>query len=160
MRLTLAAVGRLKAGPERELVARYAERIASTGKAVGLSGLTLKETDESRARRPEDRKSEEARALRALIPDGARTVALDERGKSLSSEKFAAEICALRDAGQRDLCFVIGGADGLDENLRNEAALVFSFGAATLPHQIVRALVAEQIYRAISILAGHPYHRA
>lgn len=160
MRLTLAAVGRLKAGPERELVARYADRIAATGKAVGLSGLTLKETDESRARRAEDRKAEEARALRALIPEGARIVALDERGRSLTSEKFAAEIGALRDAGQRDLCFVIGGADGLDENLRNEAALVFSFGAATLPHQIVRALVAEQAYRAISILAGHPYHRA
>ena len=160
MRLTLAAVGRLKAGPERDLVARYAERIAATGKAVGLSGLTLKETDESRARRPEDRKAEEARALRALIPEGARIVALDERGRSLTSEKFAAEIGALRDAGQRDLCFVIGGADGLDESVRSEAALVFSFGAATLPHQIVRALVAEQIYRAISILSGHPYHRA
>lgn len=160
MRLTLAAVGRLKAGPERELVARYAERIAATGKAVGLSGLTLRETDESRARRPEDRKSEEARALRALIPVGARIVALDERGRSLSSEKFAAEVGALRDAGQRDLCFVIGGADGLDDGLRAEAALVFSFGAATLPHQLVRALVAEQVYRAISILAGHPYHRA
>ncbi len=160
MRLTLAAVGRLKAGPERELVARYAERIAATGKAVGLNGLTLKETDESRARRPEDRKAEEARALRTLIPDGARLVALDERGKSLSSEKFAAEIGVLRDGGQRDLCFVIGGADGLDESFRNEAAIVFSFGAATLPHQIVRALVAEQVYRAISILAGHPYHRA
>ncbi len=160
MRLTLAAVGRLKAGPERELVARYAERIAGTGKAVGLTGLTLKETDESRARRPEDRKAEEARALRALIPDGARIVALDERGKALTSEKFAAEIGAWRDAGQRDLCFVIGGADGLDESFRGEAALVFSFGAATLPHQIVRALVAEQVYRAISILAGHPYHRS
>ncbi len=160
MRLTLAAVGRLKAGPERELVARYSERIAATGKAVGLTGLTLKETDESRARRPEDRRSEEARALRALIPEGARIVALDERGKSLTSEKFAAEIGGLRDAGLRDLCFVIGGADGLDESLRDEAALVISFGAATLPHQLVRALVAEQIYRAISILAGHPYHRA
>ena len=160
MRLTLAAVGRLKAGPERELVARYAERIAATGKTVGLSGLTLKEIDESRARRPEDRKTEEARALRALIPQGARIVALDERGRSLTSEKFAAEIGALRDAGQRDICFVIGGADGLDESLRNEAALILSFGAATLPHQIVRALVAEQVYRAISILSGHPYHRA
>jgi len=160
MRLTLAAVGRLKAGPERELVARYAERIAATAKAVGLSGLTLKETDESRARRPEDRKAEEARALRALIPEGARIVALDERGRSLTSEKFAAEIGTLRDAGQRDLCFLIGGADGLDDGLREGAALVFSFGAATLPHQIVRALVAEQVYRAISILAGHPYHRA
>ncbi len=160
MRLTLAAVGRLKAGPERELVARYAERIAATGKVVGLSGLTLRETDESRARRPEDRKGEEARALRALIPEGARTVALDERGKSLTSAKFAAEIGALRDAGQRDRGFLIGGADGLDEGLRKEAALVLSFGAATLPHQIVRALVAEQVYRAISILAGHPYHRA
>jgi 23S rRNA (pseudouridine1915-N3)-methyltransferase len=160
MRLTLAAVGRLKAGPERELGARYVERIAGTGKALGLSELALRETDESRARRPEDRKAEEGRALRALVPAGARIVALDERGKSIASARFAEEIAALRDGGTRDLCFLIGGADGLAPDLRAEAALVLSFGALTLPHQIVRALVAEQIYRAISILAGHPYHRA
>ena len=159
MRLTLAAVGRLKAGPERDLVARYVERIAGTGKALGLPELALRETDESRARRPEDRKAEEARALRTLIPAGARLVALDERGKSIASERFAQEIAHWRDCGVRDLCFVIGGADGLDPALRDEAALCLSFGALTLPHQIVRALVAEQVYRAISILAGHPYHR-
>lgn len=160
MRLTLAAVGRLKAGPERELVTRYAERIAGAGKAVGLSDLSFRETDESKARRPEDRKAEEARALKALVPEGARTIALDERGKSIGSEAFAAQIAAWRDGGTRDLCFFIGGADGLDPSLRAEAAIVLSFGALTLPHQLVRALVAEQIYRAVSILAGHPYHRA
>ncbi|MFO1118107.1 MAG: 23S rRNA (pseudouridine(1915)-N(3))-methyltransferase RlmH [Beijerinckiaceae bacterium] len=160
MRLTLAAVGRLKAGPERELVERYAERIAGAGKGVSLSDLAVRETEESKARRPEDRKAEEARALRALIPDGARTVTLDERGKSISSEAFAAQIGAWRDGGLRNLCFVIGGADGLDPSLRAEASLVLSFGALTLPHQIVRALVVEQLYRAVSILAGHPYHRA
>ena len=159
MRLTLAAVGRLKAGPERELVQRYVERIGATGKALGFSDLNLRETDESRARRPEDRKIEEARALRAFIPAGARIVALDERGKSMSSEDFARQIAALRDGGTRDLCFLIGGADGLDPALRADASLTLSFGALTLPHQIVRALVAEQLYRAISILAGHPYHR-
>lgn len=159
MRLTLAAVGRLKAGPERDLVARYAERIAATGKGVGLSDLALRETDESRARRPEDRKVEEARALHGLVPEGAKIIALDERGKSMGSEAFATQVGAWRDAGVRDLCLVIGGADGLDPALRAEAALTLSFGALTLPHQIVRALVAEQIYRAISILAGHPYHR-
>lgn len=160
MRLTLAAVGRLKAGPERELVARYVERIAATAKGVGLSELALRECDESRARRPDDRKNEEARALRALLPQGSKIVALDERGKSITSDAFAAQLGAWRDAGQRDLCFMIGGADGLDPTLRAEAALTLSFGALTLPHQLVRALVAEQIYRAISILAGHPYHRA
>jgi 23S rRNA (pseudouridine1915-N3)-methyltransferase len=160
MRLSLAAVGRLKAGPERELVGRYAERIAATGKGLGFSELVMRETDESRARRPEDRKAEEARALRALIPSGARIIALDERGKSMTSERFAQDIAALRDGGARDLCFLIGGADGLDPALRGEASLLLSFGALTLPHQIVRALVAEQIYRAISILGGHPYHRA
>jgi 23S rRNA (pseudouridine1915-N3)-methyltransferase len=159
MRLTLAAVGRLKAGPERDLVARYVERIAGTGKALGLSELFLRETDESRARRPEDRKAEEARALRAMFPAGALLIALDERGKSLTSERFAERIAQWRDCGTRDLCFVIGGADGLDPALREQAALALSFGALTLPHQIVRALVAEQIYRATSILAGHPYHR-
>ena len=160
MRLTLAAVGRLKAGPERDLVARYADRIAATGKGVGLSELVLRETDESRARRPEDRKAEEARALAALVPQGAKIIALDERGKSITSEDFAGRIGAWRDSGVRDTCFMIGGADGLDPGLRGEAALTLSFGALTLPHQIVRVLVAEQIYRAISILAGHPYHRA
>ena len=160
MRMTLAAVGRLKAGPERELVARYVERIAATARGVGLSELVLRDCDESRARRPEDRKIDEARALRAQIPAGARIVILDERGKSMGSDAFAYQIGAWRDAGLRDLCFVIGGADGLDADLRSEAALTLSFGALTLPHQIVRALVAEQVYRAISILSGHPYHRA
>ncbi|MDE2362991.1 MAG: 23S rRNA (pseudouridine(1915)-N(3))-methyltransferase RlmH [Hyphomicrobiales bacterium] len=159
MRLTLAAVGRLKAGPERELVARYVERIAAVGKAEGFSPLALRETEESRARRPEDRKVEEGRALAALFPADAILVALDERGKSMSSADFAARLGGWRDAGVRDLCFVIGGADGLDPAVRAQAALTLSFGALTLPHQIVRALVAEQIYRAISILAGHPYHR-
>jgi 23S rRNA (pseudouridine1915-N3)-methyltransferase len=160
MRMTLAAVGRLKAGPERELLARYVERIAATARGVGLSELALRECDESRARRPEDRKIEEARALRAHIPAGAKIVALDERGRSMGSDAFANQIGAWRDAGLRDLCFVIGGADGLEAELRSEAALALSFGALTLPHQIVRALVAEQVYRAISILSGHPYHRA
>lgn len=160
MRLTLAAVGRLKAGPERELVARYTERISGAGKGVGLSDLAMRETEESKARRPEDRKAEEARALKAFIPESARTIALDERGKSMSSEAFAAQLGAWRDGGLRDVCFLIGGADGLDPSLRAEAAMTLSFGALTLPHQIVRVLVAEQIYRAVSILAGHPYHRS
>ncbi len=159
MRLTLAAVGRLKGGPERDLVARYVERIATTGKGVGLSELTLRETDESRARRAQDRKSEEAGALRALTPANARTIALDERGGSMTSHRFASQIAAWRDSGVRDLCFLIGGADGLDPGVRDEAALALSFGALTLPHQLVRVLLAEQVYRAISILSGHPYHR-
>ena len=114
----------------------------------------------SRARRPEDRKSEEARALARAYARG-REDRRARRTRQVDEQRgFASQIGAWRDAGLRDLCFVIGGADGLDASLRNEAALTLSFGALTLPHQIVRALVAEQIYRAISILAGHPYHRA
>ncbi|MDE2578044.1 MAG: 23S rRNA (pseudouridine(1915)-N(3))-methyltransferase RlmH [Hyphomicrobiales bacterium] len=160
MRLTIGAVGRLKVGPERDLCQRYAERAAAAGKALSLSGPVLREAEESRARRPEDRKSEEAGFLRAFVPSGAALVALDERGKTLTSADFAALIARWRDSGRKDACFLIGGADGLDSHLRDQAEMTLSFGAMTLPHQLVRVLALEQIYRAVSILSGHPYHRA
>ena len=160
MKLILSAVGRLKAGPERELVARYAERAQASCRAVGLTGFEIREIDESRARRAEDRKSEEARALLALLPAHARLVALDERGRSMGSEAFAADLGKARDAGAGAYALLIGGPDGLDDGLRARADLALAFGAMTWPHQLVRALAAEQAYRALTILAGHPYHRA
>lgn len=160
MKLLLIAVGRLKAGPERDLVARYAERCSASGRNIGFPSFEMREIDESRARRPEDRKSEEAAAIEGLLPARARKICLDERGKALSSEDFAQKLGDWRDAGAGACAFIIGGPDGMDPSLREKADLVLAFGAMTWPHQIVRALAAEQIFRAMTILAGHPYHRA
>ncbi|MEY3552760.1 MAG: Ribosomal large subunit methyltransferase [Pseudomonadota bacterium] len=159
MRLTLSAIGRLKAGPERDICARYIDRAQAACRNVGLAGLDLRECDESRARRPEDRKAEEARSLMAQLPAGARLIVLDERGKSISSEAFAADLAAARDAGAGAYALLIGGPDGIDPELRARASLTLAFGAMTWPHQLVRIMAAEQIYRAITILSGHPYHR-
>lgn len=158
MKLLIAAVGKLKDGPEDELVARYADRTAQIGRALALGPLDLREVSESRARRPDDRKREEAVALTELLVPGV-LVALDETGKTLSSVEFSQQIARWRDDGAPTVQFVIGGADGLDPEFRARAVLTLSFGRMTLPHQLVRALLAEQIYRAATILAGHPYHR-
>lgn len=160
MRLLIAAVGRLKAGPERELLDRYVERANAAGRAVSLGPLEISEIVESQDRRPQDRMADEARKLDAAIPKGTPRIALDSGGRTLKSEDFAARLAALRDRGASGVVFLIGGADGLDPTLKSDADLVLSYGAATFPHQIVRILLAEQIYRAITILAGHPYHRA
>ncbi len=159
MRLSLLAVGRLKNGPERELVERYRQRIDGMGRSFGLTGFDLVELPESRARREDDRRLEEASAL--LDRAGASVlVVFDERGKSPTSEAFAERIRHWRDEGRPGIACIIGGPDGLDPKVRQRADLVVSFGALTMPHQIVRALVAEQLYRALTIMAGHPYHRA
>ncbi|MEF3365317.1 23S rRNA (pseudouridine(1915)-N(3))-methyltransferase RlmH [Methylocystis sp. 9N] len=158
MRLGLICVGRLKAGPERELYARYAERVAAF-RRLGLEGLELKEIDESKAASPAERMAREGAALLAALPAEARLAAFDERGRAIASPGFAEFIAAERDAGRKALWFAIGGSEGLDESVRARAAASFSFGAMTLPHQLVRILAAEQIYRAMTILSGHPYHR-
>ena len=150
----------MKAGPERELASRYLDRANAAARGVGLAGVELREIEESRARRPDDRRAAEAIAIRALVPKGARLTLLDERGKSRASEDFAQDIGKARDTGAPAFVIVIGGPDGLDPGLREEAGLVLAFGAMTWPHQLARVMAAEQIYRATTILAGHPYHRA
>ena len=160
MRLALVCVGRLKAGPERELFDRYFKRTSESARGVGISGVDLREIDESRVRRKEDRREEEAAAILAAVPAGAFVVALDERGQSPTSEEWAAEIRRARDASRAAFAVVIGGPDGLSPSLREKAHRVVSFGAMTWPHQLVRVMAGEQLYRAMSILAGHPYHRA
>ena len=157
MKLGLICVGRLKAGPERELFARYAERIRAL-RRLGLEGLALKEIDESKAAGAE-RASREAMELLAVLPTNSRLAAFDERGRAATSAAFAQFIASERDRGCKALWFAIGGAEGLDESVRARATAVFSFGAMTLPHQLARILAAEQIYRAMTILSGHPYHR-
>ncbi len=160
MRLVIAAVGRLKAGPERELVARYVERAGQLGRSLGLDAPEILELEESRARRPEDRKRDEAERLRAALDARFSICALDERGKTVSSEAFAADVGRRRDDGAAGLAFVIGGADGFSAEFLAAADMRLAFGAMTWPHQIVRILLAEQIYRAATILARHPYHRS
>jgi 23S rRNA (pseudouridine1915-N3)-methyltransferase len=159
MKLVVVAVGRLKSGPERALCERYSERIAPVLKPCGIQDVRLVELSESHQRRPDDRMTEELRAIDAALPDGARRIVLDERGKTVDSVEFARLIQSFREAGAATLGLVIGGPDGLDPACRARADLVLSFGKLTLPHQLVRVLVLEQLYRAGTILTGHPYHR-
>lgn len=159
MRVHLFAIGRLKAGPERDLSARYVERFAKAGTQLGLEFGRLLELPESRAGNPETRKREEADALEKALPDGTCLILLDERGKTIPSEEFASWIGEWRDAGRRDLVLAIGGADGHGEALRQRADRILSFGKMTWPHQLVRIMASEQLYRVATILAGHPYHR-
>jgi 23S rRNA (pseudouridine1915-N3)-methyltransferase len=158
MRITIAAVGRMKAGPERELVARYLDRAVGGGKPLALTGFDVIELTESRASSPASRKADEAKALRAALPDGI-VLALDERGKAIGSEPFANQILRWRDDGRPAVSFVIGGADGIDPDFVKSADLVLSFSPMVWPHQLVRIMLAEQLYRTTTILSGHPYHR-
>ena len=158
MRIAIAAVGRMKSGPERELVARYLDRASGSGKPLALTGFEVIELSESRSSSSASRKADEAKALRAALPEGI-IVALDERGKSLGSEAFSALIARWRDDGRPAASFVIGGADGLDPAFVSSADMTLSFSPMVWPHQLVRIMLAEQLYRATTILSGHPYHR-
>ncbi|MEN3792309.1 23S rRNA (pseudouridine(1915)-N(3))-methyltransferase RlmH [Fulvimarina sp. MAC3] len=159
MRISIAAIGRLKRGPEQDLFDRYIERFRKTGPQTGLDWRALCEFPESRSGDAEARKAEEAARLKATLDEGAVLVTLDERGKTLSSEEFARALATWRDAGIRDCSLLIGGPDGHDAELRRSADLALSLGRLTFPHQIARVLLAEQLYRAVTILTGHPYHR-
>ena len=158
MRVNIVAVGRMKQGPERELVARYLDRASSSGKPLALTGFAVSELPESRAGSAPARKMDEAKAIAAQVAGGI-VVALDERGKTLGSEDFANRLLRWRDDGKQTVSFVIGGADGLDPSFVAGADLTLSFSPLTWPHQLVRIMLAEQLYRATTILSGHPYHR-
>ncbi len=160
MRLVVVSIGRLKQGPERELADRYRERFGDIGRKLGFRGLEIHEIPESRARDAATRISEEAAAISAAIPEKSVLVALDEHGDNIDSAAFARHLGRWRDETVANTIFAIGGADGLSPDLRRKAKLCVAFGAATWPHQIVRVMLLEQIYRAATILAGHPYHRA
>jgi len=160
MRLVVIAVGRLKQGPERELAGRYRERFDEMSRKLGFRSLAIHEIPESRARDAATRIAEETAAILAQIPEKSVMIALDERGDSLDSTALAGHLARWRDQGVANTIFAIGGADGLSPDLRRKAGLRLAFGAATWPHQMVRVMLLEQIYRAATILAGHPYHRA
>jgi 23S rRNA (pseudouridine1915-N3)-methyltransferase len=159
MRIHVFAVGRLKAGPEKELAERYFDRFAKTGPAVGLELTKITEISESRASSPDARKREEATALEKIITEGSILMLLDERGKTMGSPELADMIGGWRDQGKRELIVAIGGPDGLLPDLHQKAQGVISFGKMTWPHQMVRFMLAEQLYRTVTILSGHPYHR-
>ena len=159
MRIGIIAVGRMKQGAERELVARYLDRAGASGKALGLSGFAVSELTESRAGSTASRKAEEAKAIADLLTGPVTRIALDEHGKTMGSEDFAKRLQRWRDDGKAALSFIIGGADGLDPAFLRSADLTLSFSPLTWPHQLVRIMLAEQLYRATTILSGHPYHR-
>lgn len=148
----------MKQGPERELVSRYLDRARASGKPLALTGFDVLEFNESRAGSADARKDEEARTLIAALPEGVRVV-LDEHGRTISSQAFASQIARWRDDGRPAVSFVIGGADGHGRELLGSADLTLSFSPLTWPHQLVRIMLAEQLYRTTTILSGHPYHR-
>lgn len=151
MKLNIIAVGKGRAGPETALVKQWLDRLPQGG------GLT--EIESKLPEGPKRTEDESMKSLRA-VPAGAALVALDPRGRDCSSEQLAALIGAWRDEGRGAACFAIGGANGHSDQLRQQADRVIAFGSATWPHMLFRAMLAEQLYRATSILAGHPYHRA
>lgn len=159
MRVVIAAVGRLKAGPERTLFEHYCSRFDAAGRAVGLGPIDLREVPEGKGRTAELRRAAEAEALLDKLPDDAALFVLDERGKALTSRAFAERVGRVRDDGTGCAAFLVGGPDGHGAFPQVRASLKLSLGAMTLPHGLARVVLSEQLYRAATILSGHPYHR-
>lgn len=160
MRIRIIAVGRLKAGPERDLCADYLNRFAATGRGIGLNWREAVELDESRARQAAQRKADDAASIRArLEPGDNRLVVLDEGGTMASSIDLADRIGKWRDSSVGETVFAIGGPDGFDSGFSAESHAKIAFGRVTWPHRLVRIMLAEQLYRSATILSGHPYHR-
>ncbi len=155
MRIHLVVVGRLRAGPEADLIADYSNRFDKTGRALGLGPMTITEVEDKKG----GGMAAEAALIRKALPSGALVCVLDERGENESSPDMAVRLASWRDQGRRDAAFVIGGADGIDPALRAEVDHKLSFGKMVWPHMLARVMLTEQLYRAASILAGSPYHR-
>ena len=153
-------MGRLKPGPEKLLAEDYRERASGLGRKAGLSKIAVMEFAESQASSAAARMGEEAKLIAGALAPRAFTIVLDERGKPMASENFAGLLRKHLDGGTQDLSFLIGGPDGLAPETRDNAGLLLSFGPMTWPHRFVRVMLFEQIYRAVTILLNHPYHRA
>jgi 23S rRNA (pseudouridine1915-N3)-methyltransferase len=160
VRLRVIAVGRLKSAAEQLIAEDYLKRAARLGRQLGVTGVSLREVPESRAADARRRQAEEAGDLLAAVPPKAHLIALDNHGKELDSEAFASKLRRMADAGIADLVLIIGGPDGLGHDVLERADLKLSLGRMTWPHRLVRAMLAEQIYRSVTILLNHPYHRA
>jgi len=158
MRITLAAIGRLGRTPETELARDWVERATAQGRALGLGPVDILEIEPRKPGPGKQGRAAEGEAILAAV-EGAYLIACDERGQTFKSRDFAERIGRLRDDGERRLVFVIGGADGLSDAVRAQARLKLAFGPQTWPHALARAMLAEQVYRAVTILAGSPYHR-
>ena len=159
MRLLILAVGVARGTSEAALCEDYCKRAAVMGKRLGFSSVTIEDVQVSKKHDAQQRMTEEGERLAARIPPRSHLVFLDAKGKGMTSEDFAEMLGAMRDAGARDLAFIIGGPDGLDLGPKIKAGRSLAFGPQTWPHLLVRAMLSEQIYRAMTILAGHPYHR-
>ena len=160
MRVSVIAVGRLKQGPEKAIAGEYQMRAEGLGRKCGITRIAVTEFSESQAASPAARMAEEARLLTAARPARGFSVALDERGKALASEAFANLLSQHLDSGTPEMSFLIGGPDGHAPETRDNAGLLMSFGPMTWPHRLVRVMLFEQFYRALTIITGHPYHRA
>jgi 23S rRNA (pseudouridine1915-N3)-methyltransferase len=159
VQLLIAAVGKLKQGPERDLALHYAKRIDAAGPGVALGPVAISELPESRAATVEQRKADEAERLLVAGGKAEAWFVLDETGKALTSRQFADAIGKLRDDGCSRAAFLIGGPDGHGPAVRQRATRMLSFGSMTLPHGLARIVLLEQLYRAVTLLSGHPYHR-
>ena len=160
MRLLVLAVGHARGTSEAALTEDFIGRAKAFGKRLGFSSVAIEEVTVSKLREARGRIADEGERLAGRIPDGAHVISLDAKGKGMTSEAFAEMLAAMRDAGARDLVFLIGGPDGLNPGPSVKAGRSLAFGPQTWPHLMVRAMLSEQIYRALTILAGHPYHRA
>ena len=158
-RLQIVAVGRLRDGPERTLAVRYADRIAQLSKNSGFT-FAITEMAESKKARPSDRRQDEGDRIAGALPADAALIVLDAGGKQIDSDELARRLTGWRDQAIAAVIFVIGGPDGVSPELLERADMVLSFGKPTWPHQLIRVMLAEQLYRAVTISVGHPYHRA
>jgi 23S rRNA (pseudouridine1915-N3)-methyltransferase len=159
MRIAILAAGLARGTPHYALVDEYLTRARALGRQQGIVSLAVEEVSVSKLREARARIAEEGERLAGRIPRGAHVISLDARGKGMTSEAFADMLSAMRDAGARDLVFLIGGPDGLDPGSGVKVGRSLAFGPQTWPHLLARVMLAEQIYRALTILAAHPYHR-
>lgn len=159
MRLSILTIGKMKSGPEADLLARYIDRSQKAGRQLGFSGPQILEWNESKSSSSQLRKDDEAKAMLNALKPGATLICLDERGKDISSDDLSKLMRNALDSSIPEIAFAIGGPDGHSAQLRDKAKHTIRLGKMTWPHQLARVMLAEQIYRAITILSGHPYHR-